>query len=311
MQDQSTHTGTGQMGTEIGWRSRVRTVLEKATAQARIVWRSKMAVAGLCLILVFTLMAITAPYITPYEQNQRQYAEDGTWASLERPSAEHLLGTTDSGYDVLSQLIWGSQIAMFVGYLGAFMVAVIGTTIGVVAGYYGGLVDEVIMRVVDILYGLPFIPFVIVIATIFGANVWNIIFGIALLYWLSTARVIRSEVLSIKERPYVEAAQAAGASDLRIMGIHIVPNILPLAALYTAIAVGYSITAQASIAFLGFGDPTVPSWGIMLQRVFLQQALDAWWWLIPPGMSIMLVVLGAYLAGRGYEEIVNPQLQEQ
>lgn len=311
MQDQSTEARSDRASVQVGWQNRLETLREKAISQAKVFWRSKMAVFGIALILLFTLMAITAPYIAPYPQNERQYADDGSWKSLESPSLEHPLGTTDSGYDVLSQLIWGSRIAMFVGYLGAFMVAVIGTMAGVVAGYYGGWIDEAIMRFVDILYGLPFIPFVIVLATIFGANVWNIIFGIALLYWLTTARVIRSEVLSIKERPYIEAARAAGASDFRIMGVHIVPNILPLSALYAAIAVGYSITAQASIAFLGFGDSSVPSWGIMLQRVFLQQALDAWWWLIPPGMSIMLVVLGAYLAGRGYDEIVNPQLQEQ
>lgn len=311
MQDQSAEARSDRASVGVGWRNRLKTLREKAIAQAKVFWRSKMAVVGISLILLFTLMAITAPYVAPHEQNERHYADDGSWESLESPSLEHPLGTTDDGYDVLSQLIWGSRIAMFVGYLGAFMVAVIGTMAGVVAGYYGGWVDEAIMRFVDILYGLPFIPFVIVLATIFGGNVWNIIFGIALLYWLTTARVIRSEVLSIKERPYIEAARAAGASDLRIMGVHIVPNILPLSALYAAIAVGYSITAQASIAFLGFGDSSVPSWGIMLQRVFLQQALDAWWWLIPPGMSIMLVVLGAYLAGRGYDEIVNPQLQEQ
>ncbi|THE65064.1 ABC transporter permease [Salinadaptatus halalkaliphilus] len=291
-------------------RQRLRRLGETLASQAKTVWRSKMAVFGICLILAFTLMAVTAPFIAPYEPNERQYADDGSWKTMESPSAEHPLGTTDDGYDVLSQLIWGSQIAMFVGYLGAFMVAVIGTGAGVVAGYYGGLVDEGVMRFVDILYGLPFIPFVIVIATIFGASVWNVIFGIALLYWLTTARVVRSEVLSIKERPYIEAAKAAGASNLRIMRVHIVPNVLPLSALYAAIAVGYSITAQASIAFLGFSDPTVPSWGVMLQRVFNQQGLDAWWWFLPPGISITLVVLGAYLAGRGYDEIVNPQLQQ-
>jgi peptide/nickel transport system permease protein len=311
MQDDNIQTKTEQVSIGVGWQNRLDAIRRKALEQARIVWRSKMAVLGVSLLLFFTLMALTAPYIAPHEPNERQYNDDGSWKSTEAPSAAHPLGTTDSGYDVLSQLLWGSRIAMFVGYLGAFMVAVIGTSAGVVAGYYGGTVDEVIMRTVDILYGLPFVPFVIVIATIFGASVWNIVFGIALLYWLSTARVIRSEVLSIKEQPYIEAARAAGASNFRIMRVHIVPNILPLAALYTAIAVGYSITAQASIAFLGFADPDVPSWGIMLQRVFLQQALDAWWWLIPPGLSITLVVFGAYLAGRGYEEIVNPQLQEQ
>ncbi len=309
MQDQSMNTTTTQTQREVTWGDRFERIREKAVEQGKIVWQSKLAVFGICIILFFTIMAIAAPVIAPYEMGERHYADDGSWKSLESPSSEHPLGTTDGARDVLSQLIWGSQIAMFVGYLGAFMVAFIGTTVGIVAGYFGGKIDEGVMRLVDILYGLPFIPFVIVLATIFGGSVWNVIFGIALLYWLSTARVIRSEVLSIKEKPYIEAARAAGASHLRIMGVHILPNVFPLVALYTAIAVGYSITAQASIAFLGFGDPDVASWGIMLQRVFVRQALDAWWWLIPPGLSITLVVLGAYLAGRGYEEVINPELQ--
>lgn len=282
----------------------------KIKEHARVFWRSKMAVLGICIILFYTIVAISAPAIAPYDPNERVYNDDGSWASLEAPSMEHPLGTTDDAYDVLSQVIWGSQVAMLVGFLGAFMVAIIGTLIGVVAGYYGGRIDEAIMRFIDILYGLPFIPFVIVLTLVFGASIWVILAGITLLYWLTTARVIRSEVLSIRERPYIEAAEALGASDFRIMAVHIVPNVLPLTALYAAIAVGYSIVAEASLSFLGFGDPNVPSWGIMLQRVYLNQALEAWWWLFPPGISITLVVFGAYITGRGYEEIVNPQLQE-
>lgn len=298
--------------TKQGWRRFVQNLKRSTIEQGRIFVRSKMAVAGLVIILFYLIMAIISPYIVPYGPYERLYMADGTWAQLQPPSVAHPLGTTESAHDVLTQLLLGSRIAMFVGLLGAFMVAVIGTTLGVVAGYYGGWVDELIMRVVDVLYGLPFIPFVIVLVTVLGASVWNIILGIALLYWLSTARVIRSEVLTLRERPYVEAAKAAGASDFRIMAVHILPNVIPLSALYAAIAVGYSIVAQASIAFLGFGDPSIPSWGVMLQRAFVTQAFGtAWWWVVPPGLSITLVVTGAYLVGRGYEEVVNPQLQEK
>lgn len=289
------------------WLGNLRRSLEK---QATLFWKSKLAVAGLVVLVIYLLMAITAPVIAPYEPQERVVYDDGSWASSEPPSLDHPLGTTNNAHDVLSQLIHGSRIAMFVGLLGAGTVTVIGTTVGTVSGYYGGWVDEGSMRIVDLLYGIPFVPFVIVIATVFGPSVWNVILGIAIVYWLTTARVIRSEVLKIKEKPYVEAAEATGASDLRIMGIHILPNVVPLAVLYAAIAVGYSIVAQASIAFLGFGDPTVPSWGVMLQRAFASQAFgEAWWWVIPPGLSITLVVTGAYLIGRGYEEVVNPQLQ--
>ncbi len=295
-----------------GWRRAVQNLKRSFLEQGRIFVRSRLAVAGLVILVFYGILALISPYIVPYGPAERIYMADGTWAKLQPPTAAHPLGTTESAYDVLSQLLLGSRIAMFVGLLGAFMVAVIGTTLGTVAGYYGGWVDDIIMRVVDVLYGLPFIPFVIVLVTVLGASVWNIILGIALLYWLSTARVIRSEVLTLRERPYVEAAKAAGASDFRIMSVHILPNVIPLSALYAAIAVGYSIVAQASIAFLGFGDPTIPSWGVMLQRAFVTQAFGtAWWWVVPPGLSITLVVTGAYLVGRGYEEVVNPQLREK
>jgi peptide/nickel transport system permease protein len=282
----------------------------KAVHHASVFWNSKMAVIGLLILLIFTVMALTAPYVAPYEPNERVYTDDGSWMSTHPPTLEHPFGTTEDAYDVLSQLLWGSRIAIFVGYLGAFMVAVVGTLVGAVSGYYGGPVDEGIMRIVDILFGLPFIPFVIVLSLIFGASIWNVLLGVGLLYWLTTARVIRSEVLSIRERPYIEAAKALGASDFRILRVHIIPNVLPLTALYAAIAVGYSIVAEASISFLGFGDPNVASWGVMLHRVFVNQAISTWWWLLPPGLSITLIVFGAYIVGRGYEEIVNPQLRE-
>jgi peptide/nickel transport system permease protein len=298
--------------TKQGWRRFLQNLKRSSRKQARLFAQSRMAVAGLAIILFYIVIALIAPYVIPYGPYERIYMADGSWASLQPPTPANPLGTTDSGYDVLSQLLLGARIAMFVGLLGAFMVAVIGTTVGTIAGYYGGWIDEVVMRVVDILYGLPFIPFVIVLVTVFGASVWNIIFGVALLYWLSTARVIRSEVLTVRERPYIEAAEAAGASDFRIMTVHILPNVIPLSALYAAIAVGYAIVAQASVAFLGFGDPEVPSWGVMLQRAFVTQSFgEAWWWVFPPGLSITLVVMGAYLAGRGYEEVVNPQLQQK
>lgn len=296
---------------DTGWHRFFENLKRSTYKQAAIFSESRMAMAGMAILVFYGMVALLAPYIVPYEPFERIIADDGSWYSLASPSLSHPLGTTDSGYDVLSQLIMGSRIAMFVGLLGAFMVAVIGTTVGMIAGYYGGWVDDAVMRLVDILYGLPFIPFVIVLATILGGSIWNIIFGIAMLYWLTTARVVRSEVLTLKERPYIEAAKAAGASDFRIMFYHILPNVIPLSALYAAIAVGYSITAEASISFLGFGDPNVSSWGVMLQRSFVaQEFATAWWWSIPPGLSITIVVFGAYMAGRGYEEIANPQLRE-
>lgn len=303
---------TAETDVNSGWRRFFENLKQSSIKQGRIFVQSRLAVAGVSILVFAVFVAIFAPYIAPYEPFERVYQDDGSWKTLHSPTLAHPLGTTGSAYDVLSQLIYGTRVAMFVGLLGAFMVAFIGTMVGMVAGYYGGIVDEIVMRFVDILYGLPFIPFVIVLATIMGGSIWNIMFGIALLYWLSTARVIRSEVLSLKERPYIEAAKASGASDLRVMFVHILPNVIPLSALYAAIAVGYSITAEASISFLGFGDAGLSSWGVMLQRAFnTQEFVTAPWWSIPPGLAITLVVFGAYLAGRGYEEIANPQLRQR
>jgi peptide/nickel transport system permease protein len=310
MSEETRNYREGAAPTDSGVTRFFKNLKQSAIKQGRIFWRSKMAVAGLSIIVFYLLVAIFAPVIAPFEPGDRIYNEDGTWKDLSPPDSNNLLGTTKPAHDVFTQLVLGTRIAMFVGILGAFMVAGIGTVVGLVAGYYGGWVDELIMRTVDVLYGLPFLPFVIVLVTVLGPSVWNILLGISLLYWLSTARVIRSEVLTIRERPYIEAAEATGASDFRIMFVHILPNVIPLSALYGAIAVGYSITAQASVAFLGFGDPTVPSWGVMLNRAFTTQSLGAWWWIVPPGLSITIVVTGAYLVGRGYEEVVNPQLQE-
>ncbi|MFB6299949.1 MAG: ABC transporter permease [Halobacteriales archaeon] len=311
---EETRTTTIEPDTEVesGFDRFIQNIKESAKEQARIFWRSKLAVAGLVIILFYAGLALAGPHIVPYEPDQRMYNDAGTWKTLQPPDSENILGTTSSAHDVFTNLILGARIAMFVGLLGALMVAGIGTMVGLISGYYGGWIDEILMRIVDILYGLPFIPFVIVVATVLGPSVWNVLLGVALLYWKSTARVIRSEVLTIRERPYIEAAEAAGANDFRIMFVHILPNVIPLSALYGAIAVGYSIVAQASIAFLGFGDPSIPSWGVMLQRAFVTQAFGkAWWWTFPPGISITLVVLGAYLMGRGYEEVVNPQLRER
>ncbi|MDG5820234.1 ABC transporter permease [Natronococcus sp. A-GB7] len=270
----------------------------------------RMGQAGLAILLVFALTGLFAPLVVPHEPTEINRGDDGTTLRLDAPSAEHPLGTTNMGRDVLSQLMVGARVSLIVGFLAAFMAVTIGVNVGLISGYYGGWVDDLLMRITDIAYGLPFLPFVIVLVFLMGPSLLSIIIVIALLLWRSTARVIRSQVLSHKQRPYVESAQAVGASNLRIMYRHILPNVLPLAFLYGAFSVAWAVIAEASIAFLGFGDPAMMSWGQMLFEAYTADAIRfAWWWVVPPGVSIMIMVMSVFFIGRTLERVTNPELR--
>jgi len=221
------------------------------------------------------------------------------------------LGTDAQGRDVYSQLLWGSRIALLVGFASAFFSISIGTVIGLVAGYSGGKIDAVLMRFTDVILVLPGLPLVIILAAVLGAGVGNIILVISLVGWPSVARVIRSEVLSLKERPFIESAKVTGASNIRIMFKHIAPNVMPLAFLYMTFGVSGAILTEAALSFIGLGDIRTMSWGIMLQQVQQSNALAAWWWLLPPGLAITLLCLGFFLVGRAFDEIVNPRLRKR
>ena len=250
--------------------------------------------------------------LAPYDPSERHRFDDGSLMRLEGPSREHLLGTTHLGRDVLSQVIVGARASLIVGSLAAFMAVFIGTNVGLTAAYLGGWVDDILMRITDIVYGLPFLPFAIVLVAIMGQSLFWIIFAIVIILWRSTARVIRSQVLSHKNRPYVESAHAIGADRLRIMYIHILPNVLPLAFLYAAFAVGHAVIAEASLSFLGFGPPGMVSWGGMIHTAFTQDAIrQAWWWVFPPGIMIMMFVMSVFFIGRTLEMIVNPELRHR
>jgi peptide/nickel transport system permease protein len=220
------------------------------------------------------------------------------------------LGTTNYGEDVFSQMIISARVSVLVGLLAALIAVFIGANVALISAYYGGWIDDILMRLVDIAYGLPFLPFVIVLVFIFGTDLWNIIIVIAAILWRDSARVVRSEVLTQKQRPYVKSARAIGASDLRIMYKHIFPNVLPLVGLYAAFAVAYAIIYEASLAFLGFGDPELFSWGQMLFQAYQSGGIRyAWWWVLPPGICLMLLVMAVFFIGRSLEEITNPELR--
>ena len=272
--------------------------------------RDRLALIGLIIFVVFFLIALFAPLIVPFDPLE-VIEEDGIWLTNKKPDERFLLGTTNVGRDIFSQLIHGSRSALLVGFSAAAAVAVIGTVVGLLAGYYGGWVDIILMRAADIAFGIPFIPFIIVLAAFLDRSIWTVVVAMALLLWRDTGRVIRSQVLVIKEQAFVSAAKVSGASDLRIIFVYIAPSILPLTFLYGSFAIAWAILTEASVSFLGFGDPNTISWGFMLQDAFLSLALTrgAFYWFIPPGLCIMLTVMAGFFIGRGYEEVLFPRLR--
>jgi peptide/nickel transport system permease protein len=231
---------------------------------------------------------------------------------LAPPSAQHWFGTDHLGRDLFSQNVYGSRIALLVGFIGATLVVLIGSNVGLLAGYYRGRTDTVLMRIVDVMYGIPFEPFAMILVLLFDPSLLIVIVAVSLLAWRTVARLIRSQVLSLAERPFVKAARIAGASDLRIMYLHIAPNVLPLVFLQLAIIVGASIIAEATLSFLGLGPPQSISWGGILHNARLSGAWrTAWWWNLPPGAFIMITVMAVFFISRALEVIANPRLRSR
>lgn len=277
----------------------------------KVIKADKFALTGSVIILFFIIVAIFAPLIAPYDPNEKIFI-DGKLMSNQGMSPQFILGTTDMGRDIFSQLIYATRTALIVGSLAGFAVASIGTIIGVVAGFFGGPIDELVMRITDIAFGIPFLPFILILVAIFGPSVWNTVLAITLLLWRDSARPVRSQVLVLREKPFVEVAQASGAGSIRILFVHIIPNILPISILYATLGMGWAILTEASVSFIGLGDPRAVSWGLMLHEAYISQAMlrGAFNWIIPPGVCIMLLVFAVFSLGKGYEKFLQPRLRE-
>jgi peptide/nickel transport system permease protein len=261
---------------------------------------------GAAILALFIAAAVFAPVLAPHDPTQR------TAEPFEAPSAEHPLGANDVGQDILSELIFASRLSLTVGIATAALATVLGVTVGVVSGYLRGPVDTVLMRGVDVVLSLPFLPLMIVLAAFLGQNTTNLIFVIGLLIWALPARLIRSQVLSVRESGHVQAARAMGAPHRYVMTRHILSRITPLIAAQFVRTANISIMLEASLAFLGLSDPFQKSWGAMLFYANSRSAFltDAWlWWVVPPGLCIAAVVVSFAFLGYALEERADPRLR--
>ena len=269
---------------------------------------SKMGMTGAVMLLLAVLVAVFAPLLAPYDP----YAPSSPTIEdiYDSPSSAHLLGTDDGGEDVLSGLIYGARVSLIVGFSAAFISLFIGAVIGLVAGYRGGRIGNLLMRFTDFFLVIPDLALQIVIVAIIGQSLRNIIIVIGVLGWTTTARLVRAQTLTIRERKFVLRARAVGGSDFYILRRHVLPQVVPLMLANTVLVISLAILSESTLAFIGLGDPTLISWGQMLNFAFSRGAVSAgaWWALIPPGLAIVFVVLATTLLGNALEEQFNPRL---
>jgi peptide/nickel transport system permease protein len=271
--------------------------------------KNKMAVVGLAMLMVIILVAVFADQIAPYDVTTS--ANITSRDIYKPPSAEHWFGTDDAGKDVFSSFVYGARISLTVGFFAAFISIFIGGVIGIVAGFFGGRVENLLMRFNDVMLVIPDLPLLVVIVAMTKPNLMNIIFVIGLLGWTTTSRIVRSQTLAVKSRKFVLRARAIGAGKWHIIFNHILPLVMPLLVVNAILVISLAILNESTLSFLGLGDPTTLSWGQMLNFAFGRGAMSAgaWWALVVPGLGIVWVVLSLTLLGHGLEQVLNPRLE--
>ncbi len=267
--------------------------------------RRPSACVGLGILLFFAFMAVMGSVIEPFS------TVNPSGPSFAAPSLHHWLGTNNLGIDMLSLLIQGTRISLLVGFCSAAFAGVLGGAVGIVSGYFGGVIDTVLMRITDFFLVVPPIPLMIVIAAVWGPNLWHIIVVIGVLLWTGPARVIRAQAKGVKERPFVKRAQSLGARRSRVIFRHVLPQVAPLLFANFVLIVALSIFYETALDFLGLGNPSAVTWGTIIENAFLQAAVSdgAWWAIVPAGVAVALVIIGCYLLGQAIEEALNPRLR--
>jgi peptide/nickel transport system permease protein len=265
----------------------------------------RSAVIGTTILVVVILTAVLAPWIAPYDIHTQ------VGAPFEPPSWNHPLGLDDGGIDMVSLLMWGMRISLVVGFAATFVSMVIGGSIGLVSGYFGGKTDTILMRITDYFLVIPDVPLMIVVAAIWGPSLFHIIIVIGILLWTATARVIRAQVLSVRERVYVKRARALGAGHFRIVMRHVLPQVAPLLIANTVLTIAVAVFDETALSFLGLSDPSRISLGKLIENAFERAAISAgaWWAIVPPGVLVAVIILACVLVGGALEDALNPRLR--
>lgn len=264
--------------------------------------KNKFAVLGLSIIMLFVITAIFAPIISPHSQS-----EQNLYGRLLAPSSQHLFGTDDLGRDVFSRMVYGSRISLSVGFISVFIILIIGTFLGIVSGYFGGKIDSVIMRFTDIVLCFPTFFLILLIIAFLEPNIFNVMIVIGLTSWPGLARLVRAEVLSLKEREFISVAKMMALSNTRIFCVHILPNIISPLMVYSSLAIGGAILTESALSFLGLGvQPPMSSWGQILTSG-KDYIYIAWWLSVFPGIAILLTVLSFNLVGEAIRDVFDPK----
>ena len=264
-------------------------------------------IAGLSILALFALLALCAPlFITPRDLS----VISATGPQLGPPSSAYPLGTDQAGRSILLLVVWGSRSSLSIGVIATGLTVLLGSTIGLLAGHYGGRLGKALMHVTDWFIALPGLPLAISLSAVIGQGSASITIAIAATSWTGTARLVRAQTLAVEARPFIERAKALGAGNRQVVLRHVLPNVMPLILVSSTLTVASAILSEATLTFLGLGDPTTVSWGSMLNAAFSQGAVTAgaWWYLLPPGVAILIVVLGFTLTGRAVEHVLNPRM---
>lgn len=267
--------------------------------------KNKLAIAGLVIVALLFAVAILAPYISPYPPD-----DIDTTQVLWPPSSSHKLGTDELGRDVLSRIFHGARVSLSVGFVAVGISTFIGVILGALAGYYGGIVDRIIMRFVDIMLCFPSFFLILAVIAFVGPSIWNIMIVIGVTSWMGVSRLVRAEFLSLKERDFVVAAVSQGASDRRIIFFHILPNSMAPVLVSATLGVAAAVLVESGLSFLGLGvQPPDPSWGNMLTEG-KDNIEIAWWLSVFPGLAILITVMGYNLLGEGIRDALDPRLKQ-
>ena len=267
--------------------------------------RNRLAMSGLILVAGMFVVSLAAPWLAPYDPNFIDLKQ-----VLMAPSSQHWLGTDTLGRDVLSRIIYGAQVSLKVGFVAVGLATLIGLLIGALAGYYGHWVDNILMRLVDLMLCFPVFFLILAVIAVLGPSIWNIMVIIGLTSWMGVARLVRAEFLSLREREFIVAARALGASDSRLIWRHLLPNALTPVMVSATLMIAGAILTESALSFLGLGvQPPTPSWGNILTEG--QANIEIAWWLsVFPGLAILVTVMSYNLLGEGIREAIDPRLKE-